>query len=121
VYFRVSRAGHAAAKFCAYQELSMYLDWLACIQSSVGTVICLHVLTRSVGIFICFHVLRAVCVCLHVYASAEELAHTCMHRAGHAIYLLVSASIKGCDASAYNGYYPRSTYLAHDLRLYFQI
>jgi hypothetical protein len=43
-----------------------------------------------------------------VYASAEELAHTSMHRAGHAIYLLVSASIKGCDASAYNGYYPRT-------------
>jgi hypothetical protein len=40
--------------------------------------------------------LRAFCVCLHVYASAEELAHTSMHRAGHVIYLPVSASIKGC-------------------------
>jgi hypothetical protein len=51
VYFRVSRA----AKFCAYEELSMYLNWLACIQSSVG-------------IIICFHVLRAfacVCMCMH--------------------------------------------------------
>ena len=92
VYFRVSRAGHAAAKFCAYQELSMYLNWLACIQSSVGTVICFHVLS-SVGIIICFHVLRAFCVCLHVYASAEELAHTRMHstrnRVNHRLMLQI--------------------------------
>ncbi len=47
-------------------------------------------------------------MCLHVYAYAEDIAHTTMHGAGHVIHLLVSASIKGCDVSAYNGFYPHT-------------
>ncbi len=82
------------ASFSAYQELSMfqheltlimYLYWLACIESSVAIL-----MYWRLG------------VCLHLYASAQDLAHISMCLGWSCHGLQASRAV---DVSANNGWY----------------